>query len=216
MLLGHSMPLVAMAFLPVGPPLCGTPRARAVVAAERIDGVGGGVSGVSSLEDYFFDQAELRVRSGAGGEGAVAYIEGRRPAGGSGGRGGSVYLECSSSYNTLQHLVGRAGIRAGRGADADFWRSGSDGEDVVLRVPPNCLVVDGATNATLATLATHGERLLVAPGGEAGEGNGDVWKRTRSDGSKCVPPGGTARAHLLLSMSLIADVGLVGVPNAGN
>ena len=185
--------------------------------SQRIDGVGGGISGVSSaeLESFFFDEAELRVRSGAGGEGAIAYVDGRRPAGGSGGAGGAVYLECSSDYNNLGHLVSRPGIRAGRGADADCWRSGAAGESVTICIPPNCMVVDAQTNVTLGPPLAPGARLLVAAGGQGGQGNGVVWKRTRRDGAKRVPPGGTVRAHLRLSMTLVADVGLVGLPNAG-
>ncbi len=191
-------------------------RHASPLAAESLDGVGGGVSGVQSLESFFFDRCELYVRSGAGGEGAVCFTGGTRPSGGTGGDGGNVYIECSPDYTTLGHLQGRAAsVRAGRGADADGRQSGAFGEHSVVRVPPNVLVVDGDTNETVAKLVTPGERVLVASGGAGGQGNGEVWRRTRRDSKARVAPGGTERRRLLLSMTLVADVGLVGLPNAG-
>ena len=155
------------------------------------------------------------MRSGAGGEGAIGW-NGKRPAGGSGGDGGHVYVECTDDYNTLGHLGGRASFHAGRGADADGLQSGRGGGDAVIRVPPNCLVIARDSNVTLGKLVTPGERLLVASGGLGGVGNGEVFQRTKSgSGKQREPPGGTEKLWLTLSMTLVADVGLVGIPNAG-
>ena len=129
--------------------------------------------------------------------------------------GGSVVLVCASEVNTLGHLRGQASLRAERGADADGRKSGQMGADAVLLVPPNCLVVNDATNTTVGKLVTPGERLVVAEGGVGGEGNGDVWQRNRAERNTRKPPGGATRLRLRLSMTLVADVGLVGYPNAG-
>ena len=172
-------------------------------------------TGAEQLERFFFDRAEVYVRSGAGGDGAIGFV-GRRPAGGSGGAGGNVYVECTEDYNTLGHLGGRGSFHAGRGSDADARQSGRDGKDAVIRVPPNCLVIARDSNMTLGKLVSPGERLLVAQGGIGGVGNGELWQRTKSGNGKArEPPGGTERMWLTLSMTLVADVGLVGVPNAG-
>ena len=166
------------------------------------------------LERFFFDRAEIFVRSGAGGVGAIGFNN-NRPAGGSGGDGGSVYLECTADYNTLSHLQGRQSTHADRGQDAEQRGDGRNGADAIVRVPPNVIVVTRDTNVTLGKLTQPGQRLLVAQGGMGGEGNGAVWRRTRDNGKKVGPPGGTEKLWLTLSMTLVADIGLVGVPNAG-
>jgi GTP-binding protein len=166
------------------------------------------------LERFFFDRAEVFVRSGAGGQGAIGFV-GKRPAGGSGGDGGSVYLECSADHNTLAHLQGRTSAHASRGSDANDRQAGRRGADTIVRVPPNCLVVARDTNLTLGKLTHPGERLLVVAGGVGGEGNGVIWQRTRTGGKKRGAPGGTEKLWLSLSMTLVADIGLLGVPNAG-
>ena len=166
------------------------------------------------LDRFFFDQADVAARSGPGGLGALAFV-GQRPAGGSGGMGGSVYLECSAAVNTLGHLRGKCHLRAERGDDGAGRETGSSAKHEVLLVPLNCVVTDMATNKTMGTLRVPGERMLIAEGGEGGLGNGEVWARTRNDGQKRAPPGGAERRKLQLSMTLVADVGLVGYPNAG-
>eukprot|EP00908_Phaeocystis_cordata_P022128 Transcript_4549.p1 GENE.Transcript_4549~~Transcript_4549.p1 ORF type:complete len:412 (-),score=126.04 Transcript_4549:19-1254(-) len=168
------------------------------------------------LDRFFFDRAEVFVRGGAGGAGAVATQgTGKRPAGGNGGEGGSVYIECSAETNTLGHLHGRAHVRAYSGFDAKGRSDGPCGADEVVLVPPHTLVIDRETNATLGQLTHPGERLLVAAGGTGGEGNGAKWRRTGLDNKKVGPPGGAQKQSLILSMELVADVGLVGYPNAG-
>lgn len=177
------------------------------------DATQNGMSIDSELERFFFDRAEIFVRSGAGGVGAIGFV-GTRPAGGTGGAGGSVYLQCSDDYNTLSHLQGRMSVRAERGHDALARGDGRSGDDFIVRVPPNCMVVVRDTNQTLGKLTKPGERMLVATGGHGGEGNGALFRRTR-DSKRVGAPGGTEKQWLVLSMTLVADVGLVGVPNAG-
>lgn len=166
------------------------------------------------LESLFFDRAELFIRSGAGGVGTIGWAS-QRPAGGSGGAGGSVYLECTESLNTLGHLRGRASIHAGRGADGNDRASGSRGCDSIVPLPPNCLITCAKTNETIGELKRPGERILVARGGQGGQGNGEMWRQSKNNPKATLPPGGTERRHLLLSMTLVADVGLIGHPNAG-
>lgn len=165
----------------------------------------------TQLDRFFFDRADLFVRSGAGGKGAIGYV-GSRAAGGNGGKGGSVYLEGSTQYNTLAHLQDRGGsAHADKGQDASHRQSGSAGEHKIVPVPLNTAVHERDTNILLGKLTYPGERLLVAEGGEGGAGNSmgeNMYK-------KVGPPGGTQRQWLTLSMTLIADVGLVGMPNAG-
>lgn len=183
----------------------------------KAEGVTGEASRSASidgeLEKFFFDRAEIFVRSGAGGAGAIGFV-GTRPAGGSGGSGGSVYLECSDDYNTLSHLQSRMSVHAERGYDAMARGDGRKGADAIVRVPPNVLIVERDTNQTLGKLTTPGERLLVVNGGLGGEGNGAFFRRTR-EGKRVGAPGGTEKMWITLSMTLVADVGLVGMPNAG-
>jgi len=160
------------------------------------------------LERFFFDRVELYAKSGPGGDGALSSVMGR-PAGGCGGNGGCVVIECSDAYNTLTHLQGGR-FRAERGAEAKARASGTNGEDIVLRVPQNCAITLRDTNETLATLVKPGDRYLVFYGGQGGKGNG-----VSGSPGKVLPPGGAKGGWLTLQMTLIADVGLVGLPNAG-
>jgi len=163
----------------------------------------------TQLDKFFFDKAELFVRSGAGGEGAVGF-RGEHAAGGTGGRGGNVYLECSSAVNTLSHLEGSSFAHAERGGDAFRRESGKKGVDKIVRVPPNTLVHERDTGIFIGKLTQPGEKMLVADGGEGGAGNG-----FRKNKFLTMPPGGTQKRWLVLSMTLVADVGLLGMPNAG-
>ena len=168
----------------------------------------------TSLERFFWDEADVIVRSGPGGDGAIGFV-GRRPAGGDGGAGGSVYLECAPAINTLGHLRGRVSLRGERGHDGEARATGRNGNDEVLMIPPNVLVVDVETNQTIGKLTRPGERMLLAQGGHGGSGNGAVWSRTKQERNGRTPPGGSERRRLRLSMTLVADVGLVAYPNAG-
>ena len=218
MMVGTAASVGLLAALVHGPPTAmrltaAIPRHRPIfletasgpeIATGTVDG---------ELERFFFDRAEIFVRSGAGGAGAVGFV-GTRPAGGTGGDGGSVYLVCTDDYNTLSHLQGRMSTHAERGHDAEARGDGRNGADAIVRVPPNCVVMERDNNTTIGKLMKPGERMLVAAGGFGGEGNGALWRRTK-DSKKCGAPGGTQKLWLTLSMTLVADVGLIGVPNAG-
>ncbi|EOD28937.1 hypothetical protein EMIHUDRAFT_254012 [Emiliania huxleyi CCMP1516] len=187
-------------------PRAGSPPARRATALRAAEPA-------EELDRMFFDRAELFVRSGAGGVGAVS-MNGQRPVGGNGGAGGDVVLLCDGSLNTLGHLRGRASVRGDRGDDARGKESGRSAREAIVRVPPNCRVSELESGDAVGELREPGERLLIAAGGQGGEGNGDGYRRTR-DSRRNYPPGGSTRARLLLSMTLVADVGLIGHPNAG-
>lgn len=169
---------------------------------------GAATDDAGELERFFFDRIDVFVKASPGGAGALSSVMGR-PAGGSGGDGGSVWIECDPALNTLTHLQGMRFV-SGRGADANGRASGAFGKDAVLRVPPNCAITLRGTNESLGTLVAAGERLCVCVGGAGGKGNGLSGKPDR-----CTPPGGASSAWLTLQMTLVADVGLVGLPNAG-
>lgn len=199
-------------------PRCGVAR----MARRRVGGVALGKArpgeDAAQLERFFFDRVEVFVKSGVGGAGAMSSVGRRaegsssargRPAGGDGGKGGRVVIECTADYNTLTHLSGRR-FEAERGGDAVARRSGAGGADALVRVPPNVEVTDRASNASYGCLKTPGERLVLFEGGHGGLGNGNSGKQDRT-----APAGGATKATLILSMTLLADVGLVGLPNAG-
>ncbi len=169
----------------------------------------------------FIDQATIRVKAGDGGNGCVAfrrekYVPKGGPSGGDGGVGGSVYVLASGRLNTLYHLQFRRDWRAGRGEHGMGSNcSGQAGHDVTIELPIGSVLRDEETGEVLADLAADGERILVAAGGRGGWGNQHFATATRQaprfaqDGS----PG--EERTLLIELKLIADVGIVGLPNAG-
>ena len=142
------------------------------------------------------------------------FFVGKRPAGGLGGKGGSVFVECDGALISLDHLIGQGSVQAERGGDAVGAGYGRAGVDAILRVPPNCLVVDLATDAPLGKLTVPGERILVAAGGDGGCGNGVLWRATRQAQDRCTAPGGGEQLQLRLSMTFATDTGLVRQPTA--
>lgn len=169
----------------------------------------------------FVDQVSVSVRAGDGGNGAVAfrrekYIEKGGPSGGDGGRGGSVILVVDPRRTTLLDFQFQSRLEAahgqhGMGSDCN----GRDAEDLVVPVPRGTLVRDVATGELLADLSTEGERFVAARGGRGGLGNINFATSTRQT-PRFAQPGtaGEARA-LMLELKLLADVGLLGFPNAG-
>eukprot|EP00981_Chlorochromonas_danica_P008350 scaffold2136_cov170-Ochromonas_danica.AAC.4 len=168
----------------------------------------------------FFDIARVNVKGGDGGDGCMAMrrefrIEFGGPSGGNGGNGGSVYLECDNSLNTLAMLRRRVHHRAKDGTNGKGdSRHGYKGEDCVIPVPPGTIVRD-QFGALAGELNNHGERMLVAKGGRGGRGN-EHFKTPRMNAPVFAEKGelGTER-WINIELKLIADVGLVGVPNAG-
>ena len=169
----------------------------------------------------FLDRARVTVRGGDGGKGVIsfrreAHVPRGGPDGGDGGRGGDAVFRVDDSTSTLSELrFVRTVAGTGGGDGAGKKRSGKAGKDVVVRVPPGTLVRDLGTGEVVADLVSPGEELIVARGGRGGKGNTRFVSSVRQvpriaeDGQK-----GEAR-EIELELKLIADVGLVGLPNAG-
>ena len=169
----------------------------------------------------FLDTAKVYVRSGNGGAGSVSfrrekYIEHGGPNGGDGGRGGHVYVEATDDLNTLidyryaQHVKAGTGIH-GMGRD----RTGAAGEDRVMRVPVGTQVIDAETNELLIDLTEDGQRVMLARGGNGGWGN-TRFKSSTNQAPRTANPGEPGEERtVILRLKIIADAGLVGLPNAG-
>jgi GTP-binding protein len=169
----------------------------------------------------FYDRAKIFIKAGDGGNGSVhfrreKYVPYGGPDGGDGGRGGSVYLEADPGLNTLVDYHYRQHHRAGNGGNGFKQRShGAKGEDIVLRVPAGTVVRDAESGELLADLVEPDQRVMVARGGRGGLGNvhfATATNQTPREAQKGEP--GEER-WLTLELKLIADVGLVGFPNAG-
>ncbi|MFO7589198.1 MAG: GTPase ObgE [Gemmatimonadota bacterium] len=169
----------------------------------------------------FVDLARIRVKGGAGGAGAVAFrrekgVPRGGPSGGNGGRGGDVVLVADAQLDTLLDYSYRenyAAGRAGHGEGSD--RTGRDGDDLLLPVPPGTVVRDADTGARLGELLAAGDRLVVARGGRGGRGNASYATSTHQAPREWEPGQWGEERRIELELKLIADVGLVGEPNAG-
>lgn len=169
----------------------------------------------------FVDEAKIVVKGGDGGNGCVAfrrekYVPRGGPSGGDGGHGGSVFLEANPNDNTLLRYRYNREFKADRGRHGEGSNcTGVSGADMILKVPVGTLVFDGQSHELLADLKKLGQKVLVAQGGKGGRGNQHFAKpwhqapREKEDGEL-----GEER-HLRLELKLLADVGLVGFPNAG-
>jgi len=169
----------------------------------------------------FLDSARVYVRSGDGGAGCVSFrrekfIEFGGPDGGDGGRGGDVVVECADGLNTLidfryqQHFKAKTGVH-GMGKN----RAGRRGADAVLKVPVGTQVIDEESGAMLADLTRVGERVVVAAGGNGGFGNAHFTTSTNRAPRRANPGQSGIERTLILKLKLIADAGLIGLPNAG-
>ena len=169
----------------------------------------------------FVDEATVRVIAGNGGHGALSfrrekYVERGGPDGGDGGHGGSVYLVADASINTLADFRVARKFRAESGqGGAGRNKTGRSGDDLEVRVPAGTVVHDVDTGEFLADLTTDGQRQKVADGGRGGLGN-TRFKSSVNRAPRKTTTGtpGEAR-HLKLELKLLADVGLLGMPNAG-
>ncbi|MEW6256218.1 MAG: GTPase ObgE [Pseudomonadota bacterium] len=169
----------------------------------------------------FLDQAKVYVRSGDGGAGCVSFrrekfIEFGGPDGGDGGRGGDVWVECVDGLNTLidyryqQHFKAKKGDH-GKGAN----RTGARGADVVLKVPAGTEILDEDEETVLADLTEVGQKIKLLEGGNGGFGNAQFKTSTNQAPRRANPGLEGQERWIWLRLKLIADAGLVGLPNAG-
>jgi GTPase len=169
----------------------------------------------------FLDQAKVYIRSGDGGNGCLSFrrekfIEFGGPDGGDGGRGGDVQVECVSNLNTLidfryqQHFKASNG-KHGMGAN----RTGGAGDDAVLKVPPGTQVFAEDNETLLADLVEPGQRALIAAGGNGGFGNAHFKSSTNRAPRRVNPGQPGIEKTIWLRLKLIADAGIIGLPNAG-
>ena len=169
----------------------------------------------------FLDQAKIYIRSGNGGAGAVSFrrekfIEFGGPDGGDGGRGGDVIAECVDGLNTLidyryqQHFKAGTGVH-GMGRN----RAGAKGADVVLKVPVGTQIFEEDNETLIADLTEVGQRIVICKGGNGGFGNAHFTTSTNRAPRRANPGLPGEELTLLLRLKLIADAGLIGLPNAG-
>jgi GTP-binding protein len=169
----------------------------------------------------FIDRVKIRVRGGHGGNGVTAFrrekfVPRGGPSGGDGGRGGDVWLEADSSVNTLLHLRYNPEHTAERGRHGEGSnRYGREGSDVVVRVPLGTQVFDGETGEFYCDLSEEGQRWLAAKGGRGGFGNSHFATSTNRAPRYHQEGSAGEERELQLELKLLADVGLVGFPNAG-
>ena len=169
----------------------------------------------------FVDEANIWVFGGDGGNGCVSfrrekYVPRGGPDGGDGGDGGSVYCQADPSVNVLMHLAGKHHWRAGRGVHGmGKKRYGKKGADVIIRLPPGTIIRDVEHDTILKDLVGEDERVCVAQGGRGGLGNVHFATPTHQAPREATPGGEGQIRHLHLELKLIADVGLLGQPNAG-
>ena len=169
----------------------------------------------------FIDRVSIYVESGAGGNGCLSFKRARNlprggPDGGNGGRGGSVIAECVEGLNTLidfrykQHFRAKKG-RNGEGAN----RTGADSGDIILPIPIGTQILDAEDNSLIADLITLGEKVILVKGGRGGVGNAYFKSSTNRAPRRTLPGEAGQATNLVLQLKLLADVGLVGLPNAG-
>jgi GTP-binding protein len=169
----------------------------------------------------FVDEAQIHVKAGDGGHGCVSfrrekYIPKGGPDGGDGGDGGSIILEAAADKDTLLDFAGKHHWKAKRGEGGMGKKmAGVSGEDLVIKVPLGTMVFDADQALMLADLDTAGKRVVVAKGGRGGRGNWH-FKSPTNQAPRYAEPGTEGQErNLRLELRLIADVGLVGMPNAG-
>lgn len=176
---------------------------------------------IHGLPMKFVDEALIHVYAGNGGNGCVGfrrekYIPFGGPDGGDGGSGGSVWLVADEGINTLIDFRHQRVYRAQRGENGmGRQMAGKGGEDTVIRVPVGTVVMNTATDEEIGDLTTHGQRLLVAQGGHGGLGNIHFKSSVNRSPRKSTPGSAGEERELKLELKVLADVGLLGFPNAG-
>ncbi|UCE27302.1 MAG: Obg family GTPase CgtA, partial [Candidatus Coatesbacteria bacterium] len=169
----------------------------------------------------FVDEIELNVYAGAGGNGCISfrrekYVPRGGPDGGDGGDGGDVIVVCDGRRRTLSHLSQVNEVKAGRGGDGSGGKKrGARGPDTAVHVPPGSIVKNAETGGFICEALEPGDRFVIASGGKGGEGN--VHFATAQDQAPRYATPGTPGEELVIQIELrlLADVALVGYPNAG-
>ncbi len=169
----------------------------------------------------FFDRAKIHVQAGAGGNGIVAFrrekfVAKGGPAGGNGGRGGSVYVVADGNINTLHGFRRKVHYRAERGRHGGGTKKvGATGDDLLIQVPVGTVARIADSDTVLADLVRDGQRALVARGGRGGRGNA-AFKSGRNRAPRLAENGEVGEERWLeLELKMVADAGIIGVPNAG-
>ena len=172
-------------------------------------------------ESNFVDYVKIYCRSGKGGRGSThfrreKYIPKGGPDGGDGGRGGDIYIRANENYWTLLHLRYQRHVIATSGGSGSGKRStGCDGEDQIIEVPVGTAVYDALTGEFIMDLNRHGQQEMLVKGGRGGKGN-TFFKTPTNQAPRYAQPGEPAQERtVILQLKMLADVGLVGLPNAG-
>ena len=169
----------------------------------------------------FIDEAIITVQSGDGGKGCVSFrrekfIPRGGPDGGDGGKGGDVILEAASQKRTLYFFRYRKNFKAKNGTSGQGkCKTGKHGNDIVIEIPPGTVVSDYGTGQTIKDFAKPGEKYIIAKGGRGGRGNAH-FKTSTNRAPRFAQPGESGKIlKLKLELKLLADVGIIGLPNAG-
>jgi len=169
----------------------------------------------------FLDHATIQIAAGDGGDGIIAFrresgVPHGGPSGGDGGKGGDVIFVVDPNLSTLLDFRYRQHYQAERGNNGEGANcTGRSGEDLVLRVPPGTVVRNAETGEVMGELVDHGEQMVVAKGGRGGRGNARFATATNQAPRRAYPGEEGEQFRVELELKLIADVGLVGEPNAG-
>ena len=172
-------------------------------------------------EDNFVDYVKINVRSGNGGKGSAhlrreKYVAKGGPDGGNGGRGGNVIIVSDKNLWTLFHFKFQKHFKAENGSDGSKSRSsGSNGKDVIIRVPVGTIVKDTETDQILYESINNGDKKIVVDGGKGGLGNWNFKSATNQTPRYAQPGLSGVEKKLTIELKVLADVGLVGLPNSG-
>ncbi|WP_457599903.1 GTPase ObgE [Hydrogenivirga sp.] len=173
------------------------------------------------MREAFLDRVKIHVKGGRGGNGIVAFLREKfrpkgGPAGGDGGKGGDVTLVATSSKHTLLDFKYKKHFKAENGEHGKGKnQKGKDGEDLIVYVPVGTLVKDAETGEVLCDLTEEGQRCVVARGGRGGRGNAHFATPTDQAPRYAEPGEEGEERWIVLELKLIADVGIIGLPNAG-
>ncbi len=169
----------------------------------------------------FIDEALITVQSGNGGKGCVSFRRERfvplgGPDGGDGGRGGDVILTATTRKRTLYHFQFQRQFKAKNGGNGlGQQKTGKNGEDIVIEIPPGTLVTDADTGKLIKDFTAEGETLVIAKGGRGGQGNKRFATSTNRSPRFAQPGEEGETLKLKMELKLLADVGIIGLPNAG-